>query len=397
MNITNNTNKTNNNKYRLNKSLSAIIVALAIIILLSSFSFVFFAKNLGIRNKLFNNKISNLDECLAIINKESINQLPEKKEEPKTCKEAVEALDDEYSSFFTQSEYDKFINSVNNTYSGIGIAIDRVKDTTKDHIAVTKVFDQTSAQEAGLKTGDIIKKINDEEIIAQSTEQVSSKIRGEEGTTVKLNIQSGEQNTDKTIKRVKVEIPNISVLKEDNIGIVSISSFSMNLYKEFKAKTQVLVDDKAIDTILIDLRDNSGGSLESAIDLISAFVPKNTHIVTEKLKEEDKKLYTRKDPIFENKKIVLVSNEMSASASEITLIALKEKANAKIIGKKSYGKGVVQQLLNLSSGEIIKLTIAEWISPNGTKINKQGVSPDKDLDLQQEINNPEILKIVKEI
>ena len=392
-----NTNNNVNNKYRLNKLISFVAITIAVLILLTSFSLVFLAKNTGFRNRFFNNKYSSLDECLAIINKESINQLPQKNPEPKTCKEAVEALDDEYSSFFTKSEYDKFIDSVNNTYSGIGIAINRVKDEAKDYIVVTKVFDQTSAEKAGLKEGDIIKKINDEQIIAQSTDQVSQKIRGEEGTTVKLNIQSGDQNIDKEIKRVKVEIPNVRVLKEGNIGIIIISSFSMNLYKEFKNKTETLVDDKSIDTILIDLRDNSGGSLESAIDLIGAFVPRGTHVTTEKLKEEDKKLYTRKDPIFENKKIVLVSNEMSASASEITLIALKEKANAKIIGKKSYGKGVVQQLLNLSSGEIIKLTIAEWTSPSGFRINKQGVTPDKDIGLEQKINDPEILKIVREI
>jgi carboxyl-terminal processing protease len=343
-------------------------------------------------------KSNTAQDCIRIIESKSINTIPEDKKGAKTCKEAVDSLGDEYSTFFTKSDYDKFINGINNTYSGIGVAIGELKlNETETVINITKVFEGTPAQANGLKLGDIIQSIDGVSTTNIKTDAASSKIRGEEGTVVKLKIKSGEIVEEKSITRKKVNIPTVETTKVDNVGLIGISSFSMNLYDEFRTKTSDFQKDPAINTIVLDLRNNPGGSLDSAIDIIGAFTPKGTHAVTEVLKNDKKKLYTNREPLFNNKKLIIFQNENSASASEIATITLKEKANAKIVGAKSFGKGVVQQLIDLPDGDVMKLTIAEWESPSGYRINKKGIMVDQEYKTDKKLSDPEVIKYINEI
>lgn len=383
----------------INLGLIISIIILGLIFLLGGL--VVFLQSSGNR---FQSPLSKLipsnkaQECIRIIENKSINIIPEDKKTAKTCKEAIDSLGDEYSTYFTKTDYDKFINGINNTYSGIGVAIGELKvSETETTINITKVFEGTPAQANGLKAGDIIQNIDGLSTTNLKTEAASSKIRGEEGSVVKLKIKSGESVEEKPITRKKVSIPTVETTKVDNVGLINISSFSMDLYNEFKVKTEQFQKDNSVNTIVLDLRNNPGGSLDSAIDLIGAFTPKGTHAVTEVLKNDKKKLYTNREPLFSNKKLVILQNENSASASEIATITLKEKANGIVIGARSYGKGVVQQLIDLPDGDVMKLTIAEWESPSGYRINKKGILPDKEYKTESKLSDPAFIKYVNEL
>jgi carboxyl-terminal processing protease len=383
----------NNNK-KSNLAVTITIIFLTLIfLLLGTASILILTQRFGPRSiKSILNRGNN---CIDIINNKSINPLPKDKT-PQNCKDAIDSLGDEYSTFFTKPEYDKFINSINNTYTGVGVAIEQIKvDETLTTIGITKVFEGTPAQVNGLKEGDKILAVNGVTTDNLKTDEVSKKIRGEEGTDVKLSIKQGETTIEKSITRKKVEIPNIEVAKVDNIGVISIQSFSENLYEELENKTKDLRADNSINTIFLDLRSNGGGLLSSGIDLIGAFTPKNTLAVKEVLKNEEKKSYTDKDPIFKDKKLIIIGDGGTASASEIAMISLKEKAGAILIGKKTFGKGVVQELIPLDTGDSIKITIAEWTSPSGFKINKVGITPDKETDLKGKATDPELINFVK--
>jgi carboxyl-terminal processing protease len=382
------------NSYKKTRNIAILITSIfiiAIVLLLSIATFLITKTNILNKPALG----SKTDQCLAYIEKKSIYALPKDKQFA-TCNDAVKSLEDEYSVYFTKPDYEKFINSVNNTYSGIGIAIDQTKVVEgKTFIGITKVFDKTPAKAAELKEKDLILEVNGVTTENKKTDEVSKNIRGEEGTSVKLKIKSGEIVNDKEIVRKKVEIPTVELTVVDDTAIITISSFTMNLYEEFVTKTNFIKNNNNIKKIVMDLRSNGGGSLESAVDLIGAFTPKNTHALSELLKDEEKKLYTRRDPLFLGKKLIIIGDENTASASEITMISLKEKANATLIGKKTYGKGVVQQLIDLDTGDVIKLTIAEWTSPSGYKINKQGIQPDKEIELVGPAVDPKNIELFK--
>ncbi|MGL4758490.1 MAG: S41 family peptidase, partial [Patescibacteria group bacterium] len=228
---------------------------------------------------------------------------------------------------------------------------------------------------------------------------VTSKIRGPEGTQVKLKIKSGESESTIEVTRAKIESQNITVSKSQDKLLIRINSYSQNLYEDFVKKTSSFKGNDEIKKIVIDLRDNGGGSLNSAVELLSVFVPKNTHVVSEKYNgEPDDKLYTKKEPFFPSEQIVILTNENTASASEITALSLRELRGAKIIGKETYGKGLVQQILPLSSGDHIKITIARWTSPSGIQIDKNNkIKPDKDIELTLPLTEKETLDAVDSI
>jgi carboxyl-terminal processing protease len=382
------------NSYKKTRNIAVLITTIfiiSIVLLLSLATFLITKTNILKKPVLG----SRTDQCVDYIEKKSIYTLPKDKQFS-TCNDAVKSLEDEYSVFFTKPDYEKFINSVNNTYSGVGIAIDQTKiNDTKTLIGITKVFENTPAKAAGLKEKDLILEVNGVSTENKKTDEVSKSIRGEEGTSVKLKVKSGETETLKDIIRKKVEIPTVELTVAGDTALISVSSFTMNLYDEFLNKTKPIQNNPNINKIVMDLRSNGGGSLESAVDLIGAFTPKNTHALSELLKDDQKKLYTKREPLFLGKKLIIIGDENTASASEITMISLKEKVNAYLIGKKTYGKGVVQQLIDLDTGDVIKLTIAEWTSPSGYKINKQGIKPDKELDLIGPANDPKNIEIFK--
>ena len=284
----------------------------------------------------------------------------------------VEGLGDEYTEYLTEDEYDELMVNVNGNYVGIGVYMTQDR---YDNIVVLVPIEGSPAEQAGLETGDIIKKVNGEDCTGKDLTLISNKIKGEEGTTVELEILRGEETFTKTIERKNVQVNQIkSDILENNIGYIQLVGFDENCHEEFEKKVDELIE-KGAKSLIIDVRDNGGGVVDEAIDMVELFLPKDKTIMIEKEKNKEEVATKTKEEAKYNMKVVVLSNENSASASEIFIGALKDNGVAKIVGTKTYGKGVMQEIVKLSTGGALKVTIEEFKTPNGDEINKKGIEP----------------------
>ncbi len=260
-------------------------------------------------------------------------------------------------------------------YVGIGIYMSVYKDS--DEIVVLSTIEDSPAESAGILTGDIILKVDGIEYDGEHLDEASAAIKGEEGTKVKIEIKRNEQIMELEIERKKVIVnPVKSEVKENNIGYIKLTSFDEETSKIFKEKYEEL-QKQNIQSLIIDLRDNGGGIVQEALTIADYMLEKDSKMLITVNKKENEVIETAKtDPII-TIPVVLLVNENSASASEILAGALKDNNRAKIVGTKTYGKGVIQELLRLKDGSAIKLTTEEYYTPNRTKINKVGIEPDE--------------------
>lgn len=289
----------------------------------------------------------------------------------------VAGLGDEYTEYLTKEEYEELMVDVNGDYVGIGIYMTQDK---YENIIVLLPIEGSPAAEADLKTGDIITKVNGEECTGMDLSVVASKVKGEEGTTVNLEIQREGEIISKNILRRRVQINHIKTdILEDNIGYIQILSFDDGCNKNFQTKLEELMN-KGIKSLVIDVRDNGGGIVKEAIEISELFLPKDKIIMREIDKNGSEKLTTaKKDEEVSDMNVIILANENTASASEIFIGALKDNNIAKVVGTKTYGKGVMQEIVPVSSGGALKVTIEEFRTPNGDIINKKGISPDTEV------------------
>lgn len=289
----------------------------------------------------------------------------------------VEGLGDDYTEYLTKDEYDELMTSVSGNYVGIGIYMTQDR---YENIVVLLPIEGSPAEEAGLKTGDIINKINGEECTGKDLTLIANQIKGEEGTTVELEILRENETFTKTIERRTVQVNQMkSDILENNIGYIQLVSFDENCHEEFEDKVEDLVK-KGAKSLIIDLRDNGGGIVDEAIAITELFVPKDKTIMIEETKNEGEQITKSKKDAKYNMKVIILTNENSASASEIFVGALKDNGIAKIVGTKTYGKGVMQEVVKLSTGGALKVTIEEFKTPNGDTINKKGIEPDIEIE-----------------
>ena len=289
----------------------------------------------------------------------------------------VEGLKDEYTEYLTKDEYDELMVSVNGNYVGIGIYMTQDR---YENIVVLLPIEGSPAAEAGLKTGDIITKVNGEECVGKDLSTISNKIKGEEGTTVELEILRENETFTKTIERKTVQVnPMKSEILENNTGYIRLMGFDENCHEEFEKKVDELIS-KGAKSLIIDLRDNGGGVVDEATDITELFLPKDKTIMIERTKKEGEQITKSEKDAKYNMKVVILTNENSASASEIFVGAMKDNGAAKIVGTKTYGKGVMQELAPLKSGGALKVTIEEFKTPNGNTINKKGIDPDIEVE-----------------
>ena len=286
----------------------------------------------------------------------------------------IEQIGDEYTSYLTKEEYEELMTNVSGNYVGIGVYM------TQDrygNVIILLPIENSPAEEAGLKTGDIISKVDDEECKGKDLSLVANKVKGEEGTKVKLEITRDEEVFIKEIERRNVKINQIKAeVLENNIGYIQILSFDQNCCKEFKEKLEELLR-MNVKSLIIDVRNNGGGIVSEATEIAEMLIPKDKTIMIEINKDNQKEeIKTKEDAIInENFKIIVLENENSASASELLIAALKENEVAKIVGTRSFGKGVMQEIVPMSTGGALKVTIQEFTTPNGNKINKNGIEP----------------------
>jgi len=295
----------------------------------------------------------------------------------------VDSLGDPYTVFFNPEDAKKFTEDVRGNFSGIGIEI----GIKQGGLTVIAPLEDTPAWRAGLKAGDRISAINKESTDNLSLDEAIKKIRGEKGTTVILTIMRNgfEQSKDFTIVRDIITIPAIKVsFLENNIAHLKLLNFNENSpYEFYRAAVQLIM--KNSPGIILDLRNNPGGYLESAVDIAGWFIKRGEVVVREKEKNGREKLFSASgNQAFLKTPIVILTNEGTASASEILAGALRDNRHIKIIGEKTFGKGSVQTLLPLIDNSMIKVTIAEWLTPSGKVINDVGLKPDYEVVLTEE-------------
>ncbi len=298
------------------------------------------------------------------------------------------SLEDPYSTFFSPTDAQKFNEDVGGSFGGIGIEM----GIRKGILTVISPIEDTPAWKAGLKAGDQITKINGKSTVDITSDEAVKLIRGEKGTSVVLSVlhKDSETPTDISIVRdtIVVNAVKLSFL-ENNIAHLKLLSFSENApYEFYRAILQIA--EKRSPAMILDLRNNPGGYLEVSVDIASWFLPKDSVVVRENIKgETEEVLKAGKNQTLINMPVVVLINEGSASASEILAGALRDIRNVKLIGIKSYGKGSVQEVKELFDDSMIKLTIAEWLTPNGTSINNNGLEPDYKVEMPKDENSKE--------
>lgn len=289
----------------------------------------------------------------------------------------VNAYNDPYTQFFTPEESKQFEQDIKGSFGGIGAMIGYKEKTP----VIMSVLKNTPAEKAGLKSGDILMSVDGKIVTDMTVEQIVRIVRGDIGTKVNLEvIHKDEAKTSKiTITREEIKVPIIDTEIKDDIFIIHLYSFTEDSAVRFEsALKEFMVSGKK--NLIIDLRGNGGGYLDSAIDIASFFLPKDKIIVTEKNNKNtnDKNDYSKGFNYLQGRevKVFVLIDGGSASASEIVAGALKDNGVAQILGEKSFGKGSVQQLIKLSDGSDLKVTVAKWFTSNGVNISESGISPD---------------------
>ncbi|MDD5760604.1 MAG: S41 family peptidase [Candidatus Pacebacteria bacterium] len=288
----------------------------------------------------------------------------------------INSLGDPYSEFLTTEQTQELSEELSGEFSGVGMEIAK-KD---GYLVVVSPLPNTPAERAGLKPNDIILMIEDTETMNLSATEASQLIRGEPGTTVKLTIYRSTWNEAKTIelKREKILIPSVSWEKlENNIAYLKIYNFNLPVTIDFY-KVALEISLAKPDGLILDLRNNPGGYLDSVVDISGWFLSNGDIVLKEDFGNGEIKVFrvSLKQSLLKNIPTVVLVNEGTASASEILAGALRDNRGVKLIGTKTFGKGSVQELISLKDNNSLKLTISRWLTPNGTIIQDNGLEPD---------------------
>lgn len=307
----------------------------------------------------------------------------------------VEGVGDEYTEYLTLDEYDDLLISVTGDYVGIGIYMYQNND---GNIVVLSPMENSPAEEAGLEAGDIIVSINGEKCTEMDLNIAASKIKGEKGSTVELEIIRNNETIKKTVERRNVEIKDsTSRVIDGNIGYIGLSTFDEGCAKNIESYLEEFKGQN-INSVIIDLRNNTGGIVTEAIDFAELFVKKGDVIMRSYNKTDKETVYKSSSKKTVDMKVVLLVNEYSASATEIVTAALKDNNLATVVGTKTYGKGVMQEVLPMFNGtSALKVTVEEFKTPNGDKINKVGITPDIEVEDNLETDEDEQLQKAVEI
>lgn len=303
-------------------------------------------------------------------------------------------LGDPYTQYYSKDEFSKLMENLDGRYKGIGVLVQASKE---GFIKVVQVFDGSPASEAGLKEGDYIIKVEGKEYSADQMEEAVAIMKGEEDTNVKITVRRMEEDgknfedidMDVARRDVKVDTIDESLMevRDKKIGYIHIKSFDDVTGEDFEDSYKKLKD-AGMEGLVLDLRNNPGGSLDVCLDIADKFLDKGVIVTTE---DKNGEVITEEsDEGKDDIPMTVLVNENSASASEILSGALKDRDRAKIIGKKTFGKGIVQKLFPLDDGSGAKITISEYHTPSGAKINKVGVEPDVEVE-----NTEEALEISK--
>ena len=314
---------------------------------------------------------------LAILEKSIENDFYKKVDKEELINGALkgmfEATGDQYSQYYTKSEFEKLMEQTSGTFVGIGVVISPVED--ENLITVVAPMEGSPAEKSGIKPGDKILKVNGEDVSSKQMDKALTLIKGKEGTTVNITIKRNNQVLDFDVKRAKIINKTIEYkVIDDNIGYIKMYSFDEHTYKDF-TKALDKLEAKNIKGLVIDLRDNPGGLLNICEDIADEILDQNQVIVSVKNNKEKSKEY-----VSDNKKqldlpIALLINSGSASASEILTGAIVDNGKGIAVGTTTFGKGLVQTVRQMRDGTGFKLTTAQYYTPSGAYINGKGIKP----------------------
>ncbi len=297
------------------------------------------------------------------------------KENPDLLASAIEGMTEEldnYSTYFSKDEYAAWQDSLSGTFAGIGVTIEQ----RGEYIVVVSPISGSGAEVAGVKAGDKIISVGEEIVIGKSVEYIRALIVGDVGTEVTIGVLRGEDTISFTITRSIVEQPTISYgITDENIGYISIASFAATTPRDVSDALKDF-DKKNIKNLIIDVRDNPGGELNSLLDTLRLFMPKGDILHIHYKDEAQNVTYKNNKNSSGKYNIVILANENSASAAEAFSASMQDAKVAKIVGKTTFGKGSMQVIQRVITGGAIKLTVALYHSAKGNVVDKVGVSPD---------------------
>lgn len=299
----------------------------------------------------------------------------------------VEGLGDQYSAYYDKKETKELSESLDGSFSGIGAVM--TQDASSGEITITQVYDDSPAKKAGIKAGDILYRVEEKTVTGKDLDKVVSWIKGKKGTKVNLTLLRGT-NSDKIKVTATRDVINVETVKykvlENQIGYISISEFDSVTGAQF-AKALKQLQKKNIEGLVVDLRNNPGGSLSTVCDILDSILPKGLIVYT-KDKNGKKEEYTSDEKHRLNLPMSVLVNGQSASASEIFAGAVQDYGKAEIIGTQTYGKGVVQNLFDLKDGTCVKLTTSEYFTPKGRNIDGKGITPDVKIEYKYNAKDP---------
>ena len=377
-------------KNRIYKIIMIVAIAVFLTFMVTSISlYTYFVNNpISITSKSSSSSkdiAGTLQKYKEIIDKYYLGDVDEEKLKEGAIKGYIEGLGDPYTEYISADEMEDYLSDTMGNFVGIGIYM--VKNTEKGKIQVLAPIKGSPAEKAGIQAGDLILTVDGVDYSADEMTIASNKIKGEEGTTVTIEVLRGTETKKYELKREKVKVNQVEgKVLPNNIGYINFTSFDETTADDFKAKFEE-INKQGIKSLIIDLRNNGGGIVDQALQIADYVADKDSVLLYEvdkNNKETVKKAKT--DPII-NMPIIILTNENTASASEILAGALKDLGKAKTVGTTTYGKGVIQQILKLSDGSGLKVTIEEYQTPNRSTIHKIGIAPDEEVKLPDSVTN----------
>lgn len=378
----------NRNTQRIYKMIMLVLIVIIVTSLVTAFTTYQYLSNNGISySKVNTTSLEGLEYTLSQfrseLEKKYIGEINDEELIEGAVKGYVDALGDPYTTYYTKKEMKTIMEETNGNFVGIGVYM--TKDLEKNAILIIKPIENSPAEKAGILPGDLITKVDDVEYTGDKLEEASNKIRGEEGTKVKLEIYRNGATKTFELTRTKVVVSHVTtkVLNND-IGYIAISDFEGECASEFETKYKQL-EKQGIKKLIIDIRNNGGGIVDEALKIANMLVDKDsTLLITKDKSDKEEVTKATEKPIINIPTVVLV-NEYSASASEILAGALKDNGKATLVGTKTYGKGIIQELHQLSDGSGLKITVSEYYTPNHNAIHKIGITPDVEVDLSEDV------------
>ena len=357
----------------------------ALVMLLAVTAVQFIAGN-GIIERDTEKKLHTIEELVDSYYLRS-DEVDEKTLQEYVIKGYVAGLDDPYSVYFNKEETKNLYETTSGEFGGIGALMSQNRETGV--VTLSNVYEDSPAEKAGFLNNDILYKVDGEEVSGMELDEIVKKVKGEKGTQVTITVLRGDDQEEYEAKVTRdiIEAKTVDYeMKEDQIGYIRLSEFDTVSSEQFENALTDL-EKQGLQALIVDLRGNPGGNLSTVCEILDGILPKGT-IVSTKDRDGHEEKYTSDDEHKLDVPLTVLVNESSASASEIFAGAVQDHEVGTIVGTTTYGKGVVQQLMDLGDGTCLKVTIAEYYTPDGRSINGKGVEPDVKVEYQYDEENP---------